>query len=136
MQISLKPSARLTVFFIAMYGCVTWSIWSSFAPWWLKILSTSICICSFIFVMRQYVWLSTSSAVVKVMLKPDERWELVRRSGLVEAVALQGDTIIAPFGIILNFKKERSNTSILICPDSVAGEQFRQLCVQLRTGRP
>lgn len=136
MQISLKFSIKLMLFFIAIHLCATLAIWSSFAPLWLKVSLTGICLCSFIYVTCQYVWLNASRAVVKVVLTPDQKWELVHGTGVVESVTLRGDTFISPFGIILNFKKTRnSRASVLICPDSVVGEQFRQLCVRLRTGR-
>jgi hypothetical protein len=120
-------------FFTAWHLGVVLSIWSSLAPGWLKILSTSICVCGFAYVMRHHVRLRTNRAVVKIALKHDQKWDLVQRNGVVENVILHGDTVISPFGIILNFKKTKGRVSVLICPDSVGKETFRRLCVQLRT---
>ena len=119
------------LFFSMIHMMVLVSILISYAPWWIKIPAIVACIVSFIYVTRRYVLLNSNNAVVKLMLD-EQQWRLLYKDGRIIQANLKGNSIVLPFVSILNFKP---SLSVLLTPGSMATDQYRQLCVYIRTNK-
>lgn len=135
MQVTLKWSMRLACFFILIHLVAMLSLLASLTPFWLKASGIVLCLYSFLSIWRYYVALNSGKAVRHLSLDEYQNWSLVQKNGEVLKARLQGDTVVFPFIVILNFKATKRHFSVIICKDSVLGETFRRLCVKLRTGR-
>lgn len=75
---------------------------------------------------------------IKKCYKVDENneWVLKTHQGEEHAAKLEGNSLITPFLIILNFKRtDKKRISVLIFKDSLSKEIFRELRVLLRFRR-
>ena len=83
--------------------------------------------------INRYALLKAGNAIVKVNWNGYGDWSLMTNNGLEYNASLQNDTFVHPNLTVLNFKREdNKKCSVVIFPDMIDKEIFRQLRVRLK----
>lgn len=100
----------------------------------VKLLGVVLLVASFIYYVRHYALLKSSGSVVALELSETMRCLLKTRNGQYIPCVILGSTFVAPYLTVLNLRPEKKffDYSVVIFPDSIDGEKFRQLRVLLR----
>jgi len=82
---------------------------------------------------RRFVALTSPRAIVAVA-QHGSAWSLTQRNGTQLTARLCGDSVVTRGLLVLNFtlSGRRRHRSVVLCVDSVAPEQLRQLRVRLQ----
>lgn len=100
----------------------------------IKAMGTFVLIISLIYYLKQDALLTANNAVVALALSDEMQCALTTRSGESIACSILGSTFVAPYLTVLNLKPAENffTRSVVILPDSMDVEEFRQLRVWLR----
>lgn len=100
----------------------------------IKAMGTFVLIISLIYYLKQDALLTANNAVVALALSDEMQCALTTRSGESIACSILGSTFVAPYLTVLNLKPAENffTRSVVILPDSMDAEEFRQLRVWLR----
>lgn len=103
-------------------------------PWVWKIAALPLFLGSLMFALRHHAWRLTPAAVVGLHLEPEGKVVFLRRDGLVLEGLLLGSSFVSPWLTVLNLRPEgrRRSVPLVILPDAVEREAFRQLRVWLK----
>ncbi len=102
---------------------------------WLKWAGAAACLFSLSYYLRRDAWLSLSSSCVAVRVEGGQV-VLATQGGRELAGQLQRDSVVTPYLVVLNVLPQgaRFARSVVIFPDAIAAEAFRELRVILRWG--
>jgi hypothetical protein len=86
-------------------------------------------------IFYRYAWLQANLSIVAVNKLDGDRWQVTTSMGVVDA-QLRGDSTLTAIVSILrfDFPQKRWPVVSIICRDSLAPEQYRQLVGVLRVG--
>ncbi|MDE2311416.1 MAG: hypothetical protein KGL01_11420 [Betaproteobacteria bacterium] len=134
-QFTLQPSHYLAAVLIAAHGVTLAVLFPLALPLWAKAALASLLLLSLVHHLRRDAWLSAPAAGVALMLE-DERAVLTTRGGEQLAVRILRDSLVTPFLTVLNVLPQgaRFARSVVILPDTLDAESFRQLRVWLKWG--
>ena len=134
-QFKLQPSRYLAVILIAAHGIALAALFPLALPVWAKVALAPLILFSLMYHLRRDAWLSAPSASVELALEGD-RVVLATRGGEQLAGQILRDSLVTPFLTILNILPQgvRLARSVVILPDSLDAESFRQLRVCLKWG--
>ena len=134
-QFKLQPSRYLAAILVAAHGITLAALFPLGLPMWAKMALASLMLFSLIYHLRRDAWLSAPSASVALTLEGD-RAVLTTRGGEQLAGQILRDSLVTPFLTILNILPQgaRLARSVIILPDSLDAESFRQLRVWLKWG--
>ncbi|MES1981996.1 MAG: protein YgfX [Pseudomonadota bacterium] len=132
-QYKLRASRYLAVLLIAAYSGTFAALLAVGLPLWAKVLLGLLLLCALIYHLRRDAWLTASSANVALILQ-GERAMLVKRNGKQVIGSVSRDSVATPFLTILNILPQGAHVahSVVILPDSLDAESFRQLRVWLK----
>lgn len=132
---NLKPSAYLAIALIAPHGIAMAALLSLTLPFWAHGLLILLLLTSLLYYLRHNAWLSAPSSAISVLLDED-RIVLIQRSGTQIVGKLSSNSLISPLLTVLNLLPQNSHRacSVVILPDSLDAEDFRQLRVCLKWG--
>ena len=135
-QFTLQPSRYLAAMLITAHGATLVVLFSLALPIWAKAALASLMLFSLMHHLRRNAWLSAPSASVALMLVGD-RVVLITRGGEQFAGQLLHDSVVTPLVTVLNVLLQGTHIvrSVVILPDSLDAESFRQLRVWLKLGR-
>ena len=135
-QFTLQPSRYLAAMLITAHGATLVVLFSLALPIWAKAALASLMLFSLMHHLRRNAWLSAPSASVALMLVGD-RVVLITRGGEQFAGQLLHDSVVTPLVTVLNVLLQGTHIvrSVVILPDSLDAESFRQLRVWLKWGR-
>lgn len=86
-----------------------------------------------IYGVRRYALLQTSESVISAIQDPQGEWKIELRNGEACEAQLQGDSYIAHWLVVLNFRcGQGSSYSLILWPGMLEEEIFRQLRVRLK----
>lgn len=150
--IRLKPSMRLAVILSLAHFSAIGLLWPLMLPAVVQLAGSAILALSLFFYLRHYALLSSPASVTGLELSDEMTCTLELRRGERIACTVLGSSFVAPYLTLLELKplKCRESTkphshsvrmkrwrrffarSIVILPDAIDAEQFRQLRVLLR----
>ncbi|MFO1290082.1 MAG: protein YgfX [Nitrosomonas sp.] len=134
LTIHLKSSQQLTLMFsVAHMGCII-IIALLDGSIVLKASGMLLLVLSLIYYIRLYALLQSPNAIVSFYLSDHSTCITQTRSGQQLHWHIQGSSFVTPYLTVLSLKSNQSffDRSIVIFPDSINAEQFRQLRVWLR----
>ena len=139
LRLSLKSSRFLAIGLmlghLAAIGCVAIVP----LPLWLKLLLSGTLVASLIHTLTRHAWRIRASSIVELQCDRDGLAVIHMRSGEEREARVLGSSFVASYLTIVLLKPSTSRrvSAILILPDTLEPELFRQLRVWLkwRVGR-
>jgi toxin CptA len=142
LKIRLKPSARLGAMLGLAHLAAIAMLWPLVLPLTVKFLATAALIASLIFYWKRYVSLNASPSVTGFELSEDMACVMETHGGERIHTVLLGSSFVAPYLTVLNWKfrpcslgaswRHFSASSVVIMPDGIDAEEFRQLRILLK----
>lgn len=134
LSINRQPSLQLAIILSSAHFVTAGLLWPLALYWDIKVIIVAALMISLIHYLRRDALLTANNAVVVLELSDEMACTLITRSGESIASTILGSTFVAPYLVVLNLKLEEKFfiCSVVILPDSMDAEQFRQLRVWLR----
>ncbi len=132
---SLNSSRTFAALLLLLHGFALAALLMLPAPAWAKWCSAACLLCSLAYYLRRDAWLSLPTSCVALLLQ-GEHVVFTTRSGNELGGQLLRDSVVSPAVVILNVMPQGANfsRSVVIFPDAIAAESFRELRVALRWG--
>ena len=132
-QFNFQPSVYFTIALIASHGVALAVLAPLALPLWARILLASLVITSLLYHVWHDAWLLALSSN-KTLLVDGDMVQLVARNGDQVTARVLADSLVTPYITLLNVLPQGSyfTRSVIILPDSLDAESFRQLRVWLR----
>jgi len=129
-----KPSYRLAAILSLAHLAAAGLLCPLELPLGIKATAAVALVFSLIYYLRQDALLTANDAVVFFELSSEMQCTLTTRSGESMGCNILGDTFVAPYLTVLNLKPSGKilTRSVVILPDGIDVEEFRQLRVWLR----
>lgn len=132
LSVSLQPSRYLAGVLVCAHVLVCGLLWLMPLPVAGALSGTCVVCASLVCYIRRDALLSASGAVIRVELSEDMTGTLILRDGRRITGKLTGNTFVHPGMTVLDFAISRFLTrSVVILPDGIEAEIFRQLRVWL-----
>lgn len=134
LSIHRKPSNRLAAILSLAHLVTAGLLWILELPLDIKTIAAFALVFSLIYYLRQDVLLTANNAVVFFELTDEMECALITRSGELMVCSILGSTYVAPYLTVLNVQPVGKffMRSVVILPDGIDAEEFRQLRVWLR----
>lgn len=134
-QFKLNPSRYLAAALVAAHGATLALLVPLALPGWAKMALSIVILFSLAYHLRHDALLSSKSAVAALKLEK-EQVVLTLRGGDQLVGQVLRDSLVTPFIAVLNVRSQgaRLARSVIILPDSLDAESFRQLRVWLKWG--
>ncbi|MEQ1743167.1 MAG: protein YgfX [Candidatus Nitrotoga sp.] len=134
-QFNLQPSIYFTIALVASHGVALAVLVPLALPLWARILLALLVIISLLYHVWHDAWLIALSSNKTLQLDGD-MVQLVARNGDQVTARVLADSLVTPYITVLNVLPQGSYLarSVIILPDSLDAESFRQLRVWLRWG--
>ena len=134
-QFNLQPSIYLTIALVASHGVALAILAPLALPLWSRTLLASLVLVSLLYHLWHDAWLLALSSN-KTLLLDGDMILLVARNGDQVTARVLADSLVTPFITVLNVLPQGTHLarSVIIVPDSLDAESFRQLRVWLRWG--
>lgn len=150
--VRLKPSRRLAAMLAVAHFAAIGLLWPLILPISAKLAGSAMLVVSLVFYLRRHALLRSPDSVMNIGLSEEMTCTLETRCGDRIDCTLLGSSFVAPYLTLLELKplKRQEPTrlsppsncpkrrrrffarSIVILPDGIDAEQFRQLRVLLR----
>ena len=129
------PSRYLTLLLLVAHSAVLAVLPLIALPLWAKSILVILLLYSLLHYLRRDAWLRLSDSYVGLALEGDG-FILRRRDGVSMPCAILSDSLVTPYLTVLNVLPQGAHfaRSVLILPDSLDAEAFRQLRVWLKWG--
>ena len=133
-QLNFKPSYILTMLLIlaSVGACCMLIIVDLSWPLSMLIGCAVIGLASYSVLEKGLLLLPWSYVALSINIKNE--WRLIRKDGRHIEIIVSEDSVVTPYLTIVNFEYFWSR-SLVILPDAVDAESYRQLRVRLRWGR-
>lgn len=134
-QFNLQPSIYFTIVLVASHAVALAVLAPLALPLWAKLLLASLVLTSMFYHIWHDAWLLALSSNKTLLLDGDMILLIARNGDQVTARVLT-DSLVTPFLTILNVLPQGTYLarSIIILPDSLDAESFRELRIWLRWG--
>lgn len=134
-QFKLQPSRYLAAVLVVVHGSALAVLFPLTLPVWAKTALAIVILFSLAYHLRRDALLSSRIAVMALLLE-EEQAVLTLRGGDQLAGQVLCNTLVTPFITVLNVRPQgaRLARSVVILPDSLDAETFRQLRVRLKWG--
>ncbi len=138
LELDPRPSRRLGVFALVVYGGALAVMAALALPWWGVVAVTGAVLVEFVRFFREHVLRSGPRAILKLIWDEDGRWTLFTARAAFEAVLLPA-SVVYPELVILRFRfvpraadgLPRRRATVLLLPDSLDRRSFRRLRMRL-----
>ena len=132
--IKLSPSLWFAGMLTAMHAMALTLIWLLPFDLWLKIVAVLLILTSLIYHVRRDAMRTSRNAILALKISPECRCSVQVRSGDWFEAQLLSTSFVSHYLTILNlrFDHARLVQHIVMLPDAIEAEQFRQLRVLLR----
>lgn len=131
LMLKLRPSKILAILLVAMHFLALASVWLVSLP-----IGSKLAISLVFGLSLAYAFYRNFGKQVCRDLRLDEQCSLtvLRGENLWQEAIVQPSTFVSPYLTVLNFRlsDEKTVRHVVIFPDSIDAEQFRQLRVLLR----
>jgi toxin CptA len=134
-QFNLQPSIYFTIALVASHGAALAVLAPLALPLWARTLLALLVLASLLYHIWHDAWLLALSSN-KTLLLDGDMILLVARNGDQVTARVLADSLVSPFITVLNVLPQGAYLarSVIILPDSLDAESFRQLRVWLRWG--
>ena len=134
LTIKLSPSIWLTGLLTAMHGLALVLIWLLPFDLWLKIAAGLLLLASLIYHVRRNAMRTSLNAILALQISPECRCSAQVGSGDWFDAQLLATSFVSPYLTILNLRLDHAHLGkhVVILPDAIEAEQFRELRVLLR----
>lgn len=135
-QFNLQPSIYFTIALVASHGAALAVLAPlAFLPLWARTQLALLVLVSLLYHVWHDAWLLALSSN-KTLLLDGDMILLVARNGDQVTARVLADSLVTPFITVLNVLPQGTYLarSVIILPDSLDAESFRQLRVWLRWG--
>ena len=135
LQFNLQPSIYFTIALVASHGVALAVLAPLALPLWARTLLALLVLASLLYHVWHDAWLLALSSN-KTLLLDGEMVMLVARNGDQVTARVLADSLVTPYITVLNVLPQGAYLarSVIILPDSLDAESFRQLRVWLRWG--
>lgn len=135
-QFYLRPSQYLAGVLIAALNAAVVLLLSMSLPWWAKLAAIAALLISAVYYLRHDAYLSMQSSNVRLQMEAGQV-TITRRNGHSWSGLVLHDSFIMPQMVILNVLPEGAyfSRSVIILPDSLDKDSFRQLRVLMKWSR-
>ena len=132
-QFNLQPSIYFTIALVVSHGIALAVLVPITLPLWARILLAALVLVSMLYHLWHDAWLLALSSNKTLLLDGDSVL-LVARNGDQVTARILADSLVTPFISVLNVLPQGAYLarSIIILPDSLDAESFRQLRVWLK----
>ena len=132
--IKLRPSLWLAGMLTAMHGITSALIWLLPLDLWLKIAAVLLILTSLIYHVRRDAMRTSRNAILALKISPECRCNAQVWSGDWFEAQLLSTSFVSPYLTILNLRLDHARLvkHVVILPDAIEAEQFRELRVLLR----
>lgn len=130
-----RPSRYLAAILIVAHGVVIAALLLLPFPAWTKAALAMLILFSMVYHVWRDAWLAAPSSGIALKLEEDHAELTTRNGGHLEGQVL-ADSFVTPYLTVLNVLPQdaRFARSIVIMPDTLDAESFRQLRVWMRWG--
>ena len=134
LKIDIKASGVLAAILGSVHIFSLVLLWAVPLPFWAKLVFSAILMGSAIYSIKRNALLAFQKSIIALQLHSDCKCEIQKREGGWVEAELLGTSFVAPYLTLLNFKLpgKRFTQHIVILPDAVDSELFRQLRVLLK----
>jgi len=134
-QFKFHPSYYLATLLITAHGATIAALFPLDFPIWAKTALAFLVLLSLGYHLWREAWLSAPSACVALMLEGDQV-VLSTRGGKQLTGQILRDSMVTPYFTVVNILPQGTHfsRSVIILPDSLDAESFRQLRVWLKWG--
>lgn len=131
----LRPSRYLAALLVMAHGAALAALFPLALPAWTKAALSLVILISLIYHSRRDAMLTSGMAVTALLLEQDKVVLTLRDGGQLTGQMLR-DSLVTPCLVVLNILPQgaRLARSVVILPDSLDAESFRQLRVRLKLG--
>ena len=132
-QFHFQPSGYLAISLLLAHSAALLAIYAIPLPGWAKIALTLLLLANLLFYLRRDAQLSAPSSVITLTLDGDDLM-LTARNGKCWVARLLSTSMVTPVLTVLNSSSPGAIFArpIIIFPDSLDAESFRQLRVWLK----
>jgi len=129
------PSRYLTIMLVAAHGAVLALLPLAPPPLWSKLALAVLLLSSLLYYLRRDAWLQLPASCIGLVLEGNGAI-LLRRDGVRLPCEILHDSLVMPYLTVLNVLPQgaRFARSVVVLPDSLEAESFRQLRVWLKWG--
>ncbi|MBI5918284.1 MAG: hypothetical protein HY849_02765 [Nitrosomonadales bacterium] len=133
-RFGFKPSFLLAFLLVVAHGAALFAV-SVLAVFWAQLALFVLLSFNLFYLLWSVALLRSPASCVGLVFEPD-RVVLMQRNGTAVRAQLLGDSLVMPWLTVLNLKPEgvRWARRVVILPDSLDAESFRELRVWLRWG--
>ena len=134
LKIDIMPSGMLATILGSVHLFNLALLWVVPFPLWVKLAFSTIIMGSAIYSIKRNALLAFQESIIAFQLDSDCKCEIQKRGGKWVEAELLGTSFVAPYLTLLNLKfpGKRFTQHIIILPDAVDTELFRQLRVLLK----
>jgi len=134
LTLCFKSSKVLAALLLFMHFLSLLLAWLMPLPFWFKLLISPALLASGAFYVKRDALLTAPDSTIALQVHSDCQCEIQNRQGEWVDAELLGTSFVAPYLTVLNFKiaGKRLAKHVVIFPDAVNSEHFRQLRVLLK----
>ena len=136
LRLALKPSRQLSAWLL--FGHITAAVCVLIVamPLLLQALLAIVLLLNLIYAMTYQAWRRWPTSIVGLLFERDGGVRVEYRNGTVRAARVLGSSFVAPYLTIVLLKPDQRwlTSTVVILPDTVEPELFRQLRVWLKWG--
>lgn len=142
--INFKPSNTLSVTVVLICLIMTSILIPLNVYWQIKLLLVAVMALSAIYTVCRYGLLSLPSSCVALMVNAKNELQITLGNGLQLAdLSVTADSVVTPVLTVVGYHQKNASllnrvfcTRLIIFPDALDAESYRQLSVWLRWGMP
>jgi len=129
----LRPSRIFSALLFSVYSLAILIVLILPIADWARAALVVLLLCALVYYLRRNAWLSLASSPVAIRIAGKDI-TLLGRDGSELAGQVWGDSLVTPMLTILNIlpQGKRNMRSVVIFPDSMDAERFRELRVLLK----
>jgi len=135
-QFYLRPSRYLAGVLVAALSAAFVLLFLMPLPWWVQLAASAALLISAVYYLRHDAYLSMQTSNVRLQMDAGQV-TITRRNGQSWSGLVLHDSFITPQMVILNVLPEGAyfSHSVIILPDSLDKDSFRQLRVLMKWSR-
>ena len=137
LRLSLFPSRVFAGLLIVAHGVSLVAVWVVDWPLWVKVLASIAVFASCMFHLHRDALLRLPYSVATVILKQDGSIDVTQRNGVTMTGRQVPGSFVHPWFTTILWRGEgaRFLRSVVVLPDSLSADQFRELRVWLKWWR-
>lgn len=132
--IRLRPSRQLAILLSLAHGTAAGVFWPLALPVMIKVTVTLLLAGSLYYYLRRYVWLISPQAIISLRLTGKNTCSIWLLTNNRVDCLIHASTFVASYMTVLCLKTDQTawRRTVVILPDGIDTEKFRQLRVWLR----